>query len=673
MKAQQWSMNLQGSNIIAFYRHEGNESVWEFGDIHGFPYHTSFEALQEAAQSCEMCKAVHASMCKMNKLCEESQLQEIKDLVGLPCGPLYIYRRPRLEYSALQNFSHDNGFSVLSAATQHRNTAIMLTSFGFSVTQDSPLAGRYLGRRVPADPMHGEVYHGLRSWLHRCIHEHGHRKSEDMALPSRLLDVSYEPNSTHSQVRLIENTESDVIYTALSHCWGSTQRLKATSATLDSMKRGISFESLPKTFIDAVIVTRHLGVKYLWIDSLCIQQDNTHDWQSEASKMAAIYENAVVTIAADRAHGDDEGFLGLRPQREYFRVSETMDDTVCSVLAFPIPTEVEAKGGFDTGLTDEPVSDRAWTLQERLLSTRTIHFGKSQIVTECRSHFVTEDGYCHPIPTDYLAQDSAWAIPDYEARAFREARQWRDVVGWYTRRQMTFPSDKLPALAGLAHKVNTIRNAGLEGDLDYLAGLWRSNLLEGLCWFAPRPCQPSKEYRAPSWSWASVDGPLLHGALGNHEDLAVVEDAYVRVPGRNRYGAVTAGWVQLRACCLQVEPVAQEVLGLNTEMVNVTFNGVCYSTTKVFWDHDSASFTTEEQDLTQFWVVPIAYSKPQAQHNTTERQCTGLLLQSLPGCERNEFSEEVFRRKGVVKFEGQCVQDIVDMEEAGNVRKIILI
>ncbi|KAF4836161.1 hypothetical protein CGCSCA4_v012355 [Colletotrichum siamense] len=111
-------------------------------------------------------------------------------------------------------------------------------------------------------------------------------------------------------------------YVALSHCWGQHQPAKTTKATLGRYKWRLIWADLPKTFQDAITVTRALGIDFIWVDSLCIIQDDPDDWAKEASQMASIYRNAYITIAVTSAAGGEEGFLYDRRRRIYKSTAE---------------------------------------------------------------------------------------------------------------------------------------------------------------------------------------------------------------------------------------------------------------------------------------------------------------------------------------------------------------
>lgn len=98
-------------------------------------------------------------------------------------------------------------------------------------------------------------------------------------------------------------------YVTLSHRWGSTQNFTTTKANLHSRQSGFTLQDLPRTYRDAAIVTARLGFSYLWIDAICIMQDDPEEWLWESEKMGAIYRHAKCTIASHCSENDDSGFL----------------------------------------------------------------------------------------------------------------------------------------------------------------------------------------------------------------------------------------------------------------------------------------------------------------------------------------------------------------------------
>jgi hypothetical protein len=121
-------------------------------------------------------------------------------------------------------------------------------------------------------------------WLHECETDHaicnpeiafGTRRPK--ILPTRLLDVGTESSPT---TKLINSNEgpAGVAYFTLSHCWGGKVAIKLTSDCLDEFQTAIPFPTLPRTFQEAIYITRLLKTRYLWIDAMCIIQDSEKNW-----------------------------------------------------------------------------------------------------------------------------------------------------------------------------------------------------------------------------------------------------------------------------------------------------------------------------------------------------------------------------------------------------------
>lgn len=236
------------------------------------------------------------------------------------------------------------------------------------------------------------------------------------------------------------------------------------------MRKGFPVsERLPKTFSDAILVARKLGVPYLWIDSLCIVQDDESDWAVESSQMASVYANSYLTIAAASSDSDEKGFLHLFPF-EYATTVRLTSPTGEYSVAY-----IGRKQWFH-GFTlfrehDEPLFSRGWVLQEQYLSRRTLIFSKKQMHFICKQESSDDvRAFLESKPLLYLHWDSAFR-PDIARR------MWRSVPSEFSRRQLTYDTDKLPAIAGIASTVST---ALIGGRRQYCAGLWRDELLNDL-------------------------------------------------------------------------------------------------------------------------------------------------------------------------------------------------
>lgn len=224
------------------------------------------------------------------------------------------------------------------------------------------------------------------NWLRQCSSCHSKCGGQiESQLPTRILDVG---SSQCPSLRLYINTlgATAAHYLTLSHCWGQLNIKRLLQDNLSDFAQNIEWNELPKTFQDAIFITRMLGVKYLWIDSLCIIQDSLVDWESESANMANIYSNAFCNIAATAAKDARDGCLFNRNPH----LSQ-----VCRLQIHSLPCSVQPsednnlydlipQGFWIENILEAPLGDRAWVLQEHFLSPRIIHCGKSQLLWECQ-------------------------------------------------------------------------------------------------------------------------------------------------------------------------------------------------------------------------------------------------------------------------------------------------
>jgi hypothetical protein len=493
------------------------------------------------------------------------------------------------------------------------------------------------GRLRTASSSSRIAFERAQQWLKECNERHL-CAPHLTPLPTRVLDLN---ESTHSQLITLVETKGRVgRYVALSHCWGLSHRIKTTKSTIEAHKKGILFTMLPKTFQDAIVSSRKLGIRYLWIDTLCIIQDDMKDWELESSKMGEVYANSYITIAASSSIDDssglfpsmkarmDENGIGYvssdalshgRPGPENVipdtHVKEGSDDpmfAISSSTAFfiyetangtsklflspewmpssrkgdPLTYRIGEFGRSFDPLSGEPLSSRGWTLQERLLSPRTLHYGTNQMYWECQECLLAEDGAyfqpdCRTLPTfrdlplkepsDGLAKlnisENALSTRSERAMATSVSNQlwsyaWTRLIEEYSRRELTRAEDKLPALAGIARTISAC-----SGDT-YLAGLWRGSILETLLWrvsvseshhmctdphhdaLLPPPAKSKVQsptcYRAPSWSWAALDAHVDYSCCGLFEkSIAEVVDCQAVPADSDLFGRLQSGWIKL--------------------------------------------------------------------------------------------------------------------------------
>ncbi|KAG7045456.1 het domain-containing protein [Colletotrichum scovillei] len=415
----------------------------------------------------------------------------------------------------------------------------------------------------------------IKSWIDICLgSSHGFCESpEEPLLPSRVLDVGHDKDV----IRLIDSKSQHANYTALSHCWGRKQIITSTKATLAQRQTGIRLTELSNTFRDAVLLTRRLGIKYIWIDSLCIIQDCKSDWEAESAKMADVYSNAYLTIAATQSHDGDGGLFVNAPD---FEVSDTTLPTTSGDpyrLFFrrrvdhhlEVVTVVVTADQGDPTSSFHPLLTRAWVYQERMLSTRVLHFGPHEIFFECRSDLFCECGRIQyygssdsvPIAITKLLHSSAldsemegydWA----DVASYFIARLWRTLITSYTALDLTMISDRLPAIGGLAKHMAARRKS------TYLAGIWKDTINDDLLWIIPTTLKnPRPSPRtAPTWSWASVDSSVdvwdavffwdpdldyEEDSRGLYEHNSTVVDCQVTPSGVDNYGGIAHGLLRI--------------------------------------------------------------------------------------------------------------------------------
>ena len=224
----------------------------------------------------------------------------------------------------------------------------------------------------------------LREWLRECNQSHNcNRQIESKNWPTRVIFVgSSDPNKL-----ILQEQVSGMDYLVLSHCWGDPtdeerKRFCTTPENYRGRKEGFSYNDLPKTFQDAVRVTRELDKKYLWIDSLCIIQGDKEDWKKEAKRMEHVFASAYCTIAASSASNWRDGFLERNLSPQYFQIQSNSRRQVyvCDNMH-----------NYSKDMDESPLNKRAWVLQERVLSRRTIHFSAKQTYWECAEGVLCEN------------------------------------------------------------------------------------------------------------------------------------------------------------------------------------------------------------------------------------------------------------------------------------------
>lgn len=355
-------------------------------------------------------------------------------------------------------------------------------------------------------------------------------------MPQRVLDVN------NSRLRLVEPSEREE-YLTLSHCWGvpSTQP-KTLRANIRSRMKNIAWNNLNQTYKDAVTITRRLGFRYIWIDSLCIVQDNSEEWEAAAGGMADIFANSFLTICASHAKDGSVGIFadrqpsnGAEPStalpnvslrttvRSQTTVGVERDVTICARLLARHYFQGIADDHYVEHLSlwqrprpvEEPLFFRAWALQERILSLRTLDYHCHEMVWECEGmrKCECEETENRGLRTQKARFNEPWLWKSYGSLPDSpDDNVWNRIVVTYSALSLTFESDRLPALAGLAQGIETDKNH------NYYAGIWEEDLPYSLLWYhncfdlekleTQSLSAFHRRLEVPSWSWISVTGPV---------------------------------------------------------------------------------------------------------------------------------------------------------------------
>jgi hypothetical protein len=380
--------------------------------------------------------------------------------------------------------------------------------------------------------------------------------------PTRLIDIG-ESSVTDPRLIITSETLPDGPYVTLSHCWGSARSLHLTSSHFSDLKNLIPTVDLPRTFRESFEVTRRLGFRYIWIDSLCIMQDSKDDWLHEASLMHKVYSHSYCTIAAAASA---DSYQGLSRQRSthFLYPFEIMIPWHSTTSKY----QLVDYNFWSSQIQDQPLHRRGWVVQERLLASRVLHFSSQQLVWECHELDAAEK-YPRGLPT--VLSSSSQALfkgldplkngaylrklskedPDPQ---FYAHHLWDRIVVAYSSSLLTVGEDKLIALSGIAKRLQSVLND------QYIAGLWMKFLPCQLLWYVNdcrqidnTPSVRPEKYRAPSFSWASVDGIIRTGGFSDEKFLIDITEVSISPATADLTGLVNQGFLRIRGILKELQ------------------------------------------------------------------------------------------------------------------------
>lgn len=395
-------------------------------------------------------------------------------------------------------------------------------------------------------------------WINTCQSEHhacrgsGHR---DSILPTRVLDVGTEGDNI---VRLHGSYGAPGNFVYLSFPWGGVRpAFVATSENFVSMTDGIPLDSLSEIHQDAVDATRRLGFRYLWVDALCMIQDDKEDAMMELQRMSEYLSNATFVLQA--AASPNSNARLYQPRRKALLhmeitrarqlesvTSEPESSMVTGVeLRLPLQTASEALGAR--------VMKRGWMFQEIILPSRMVIFGEDQIYWHCQAGLMSEGDTLTREPILRLLPMSS-AATDFERRD--SLHSWYQLISNYSASHVSFIPDRLIAIASLARY--------FDAEATLIDGVWDQDIQNGLLWRVDDIRAARELHRdtaSVSWSWASVDSRVQYDLLqGVRHDLeaqqAVVADVCIEGSIHDDMGAM--GQLNGRARYIELDASVRE-------------------------------------------------------------------------------------------------------------------
>lgn len=511
-------------------------------------------------------------------------------------------------------------------------------------------------------------------WIQRCKSQHKEcRESGSQWLPTRLIDVyRYEEGIIHL-VETSKLSKGPCSYVSLSHCWGKKQFLVTTPDTKAKFEAGVKTSELPPNFRDAIYATWNLGFRYIWIDSLCIIQKSP-DWLKEAPLMNKVYRNSALTLAAAAS---PDAFGGLFKDRDLAIIApheisvQMSPDTTAPTNCVLVPDSFRV-----AATTEAPLYTRAWVVQERALSPRTVNFCDGQIFWDCR-----ELEACETFPDGIPQIFSETMRPGYETNGFKGWESavarvrlagepgggaspettakdmdyksvyevWEMILRNYARCNLTQPSDRFVAISGVVREFED-----LLGD-EYLAGLWRRNFINGLLWHVSELRDDSAigtsrppGYRAPTWSWASIDThpidmPIVYQL---ESDYAEVVDISIKPKAADPYGEIAEGRITVQGYLVKIRKPT--IFRMSAKSIFGQF----------FPDVD------EEIGDDQLFALPLREDRPS--DNAEPDALWGLVLALVSPTDHGNH-KDTYRRVGVFWLPGGDPLRFVGQMKPGNV------
>ena len=648
-----------------------------------FLHHESLEALEaSASRGCELCLMIRSMLPGQ----EHEQ------------GDVTVYsrddRQGPIRYTVLELSSNREQFTTILRleipGEPPLNRELIL-----SQKEDSNIQTRLPSPEL-LNPCLESTLRRVNTWLSVCCCTHKNcnlAEKRSFRTYLRLLEI----NSNVAIVRLREHADlpAEAPYLTLSHCWGGKKDKCLLKENLQRYKEAILTDSLAQTFQDAIVLVRCLGYHYLWIDSLCIIQDDFQDWKAQAGSMADVYRGALMNIAATAAADNTQGLFGMfqrdpillrHPYVQFRKTSnpELKQTSDGSKLLWHgqrehSPPPEDLRKSFDyrpfvpglyamkelpawwRHIDHSPLARRAWIVQERALASRVLHFAARQLFWECNQlktyetcpeHVTLESpGYSNSVRLKSRRINLGWidlpsetspTIWNNTARTLETLDYWNRIIGAYSRGELTYESDKLVAIWGLASALQE------NVEVPYFAGMWAPQLLQQMLWSVSCPTSPPKDRLAPSWCWTSVNGYVRGCTLDGHSTvrrrLAMILELHV-------WGniAKAGGSIRMRGSLVPCT-LSCVHLGYSGSLCTMRMRNLHGTTSFMEPDMQVDSWPVQFMlaNCTFFYLPILLYHK---QRKLKEFRVAGLVLASTD-------TRGVFQRFGIYEFDALLDEDV---------------
>lgn len=448
--------------------HNFHKRSLRFGDQIRYAADFAPEYLLKSASTCHLCQLIHKAI-NEDIVAGAESLENTVAWIYLQ-GPsdkpprtlsLEIYfkdTRPKLELE-IYSKDDDGEHNLLVGADPYVICgALIISLLGTRMTFGQAICTQDVFR--PSKPLSNDSISWVQSRIAKCVKEHIECSNKTVAtLPRRILWLN-QANDGAIEVSLKETNFDQGIYACLSHRWGGSEFSGTTKNTYASMLKCIPWETIPRTFQEAIRFILSLGIRNIWIDCYCIIQDDSIDWQAEAANMSSIYESSYITLAATASSGNQTGCF-WESNDSFERTFESNGYT------FSVRKKMKH---WDTSWNSNaafPLLSRAWVFQERLLAPRLIHFSQNELVWECGE---LGDCQCGGYNVSSNPKTLNWL----------STTSWASAVELFTSLHLTIQQDRLPAFFGFASFF--ARSVGAFVATDYYAGLWKNTLRNDLLW-----------------------------------------------------------------------------------------------------------------------------------------------------------------------------------------------